>query len=247
MSFSAHVSWGGSARKDCDCRQLCHPQSPLGGCDTWWSTLSWLTKKVSRSLPMPPSGTILHFHLQKSDVFLHLQPKILTMPLWQGEGGVLLGRARIPTTVRWLGGRVPREGLFQYVKGRSGRRPMWILRGREGRYGRMASARGLPPSVLRVREVLPPIGFVTARGVHHLSVVRVREVFTTYRFCECKGCCHHRLCDCERYSPPIGFASAKIRCKIAFVKSCGELFFIESVILIFHKCYSACNVRFIVF
>ena len=82
--------------------------------------------------------------------------------------------------------------------------------GREERNGRMASAGGLPP-----------IGFATARGIHHLSVVRVREVL-----------------------PPIGSASAKIRRKIMFVNSCGKLFFIESVILTFHKCYSACNVRF---
>ena len=44
-----------------------------------------------------------------------------------------LGKARSPPPYAAAEGRVLREWLFQYVKGRSGRRPMLILRGQGGR------------------------------------------------------------------------------------------------------------------
>ena len=168
-----------------------------------------------------PRGTILHFHLQKSDVFCIFNLKFSPCLPGRGKGGVARGktvtvdncviRSRLrggaprkgkdPDPCAAAGGRVPREGLFQYVKGRSGRRPMWILKaGRRGMGG-----------------------------------WQLREVFATYRFCECKRFTTYQFCECERFChlsvvrlrealPPIGCASAKIRCKIAFVNSCGKLF-----------------------
>ena len=50
---------------------------------------------------------------------------------WARGGAPRQGKERGPYAA--AEGRVLREGLFQYVKGRSGRRPMLILRGQGGR------------------------------------------------------------------------------------------------------------------